>query len=107
MLQKRLGRWIMGQKNVYLITWTQNHQGQLCKNKANPLSTVKFITNNNKCIAFIKVSSEANSEEINGITCHTIAPIEVEEIMTNYPMVVLREKSIKKSSRNLVFRSAA
>ena len=60
-----------------------------------------------ECDALIQVSSVAKSEEINKISHHTVANIEVQVTRTDDTMVVLRAKSGQKSSMNIVIRAAS
>ena len=76
------------------------------KTKILPLSTPKFSTNTQACVASVQVSSGAKVEDINIIANHTIGSIEVQEIKTDNPMVFLQERGIWKSSGNIVLQSA-
>ena len=71
------------------------------------LSPTELTMNNQACAASVQVSSGEKAEEINNISRHTVAPIEVQVTRTDYPMVVLQEKGSQKSSRNIVLQAAA
>ena len=72
------------------------------KTKLLPLVHLYLTTNTQACAASIQVSSGVKAEEINKISCHTVAHIEVQETSTNVPMVVLRANGSQKLSSNIV-----
>ena len=72
-----------------------------------PLSPPDLTTNNQACADYIQVSSEAKAEEVNNISCQTIAPIKLKVTRTDDPMVVLWSNSMQQSSRNIILRAAA
>ena len=76
------------------VSW-QHHQGQLCKKKLPPLSPPNLTTNTQACAASIQVYYEAKAEDINSISCQTVAPIELQVTRTDDPMVVLRANGKK------------
>ena len=71
------------------------------------ISLPDLTMNIQECDALIQVSSVAKSEEINKISRHTVANIEVQVTRTDDTMVVLRAKSGQKSSMNIVIRAAS
>ena len=54
-----------------------------------PLRPTDFTTNTQMCASFIQVYSGDNAEEINNISRHTVAPIELQVRKTDDNMVVL------------------
>ena len=76
------------------------------KTKLPPLIPNNLTKNTQACIVSIQVSSGASTEEINNISLQTVAPIELQVTRTDYPMVILWEKGMKKLSRNIILRSA-
>ena len=72
------------------VIW-KNHQGQLYKNKATPPpSPLNLTTNTQECAAPpVQVYSESRALEINNISRHTVAHIEVQVTRTDDPMFVL------------------
>ena len=85
----------------------QHNQGQLYENKATPPSPPNITTNIQTCAASIQVYYVANAGEINNILCETVAPIQLQVIRTDDPMVVLQSKGTQQSSRNMFLGAAA
>ena len=76
------------------------------KTKLLPLSSTNFFINIQACVSSAQVSSLSKYKYINAISHRNAVPIKVQEIRTDYPMVVLREKRVKQSSINIVFQFA-
>ena len=76
------------------------------KTKLPPLIPNYLTTNTQACSASIQVSSGANTEEIKYISLQTVAPIELQVTRTDDPMVVLQEKGVQQSSRNIILWAA-
>ena len=72
-----------------------------------PFSPPNLTTNTQACDAFIQVSSGANYEEINNISRHTVAPIELKVTRTDNHMVVLWENGTQQLSRIIILQAAA
>ena len=72
-----------------------------------PFITTALTTNTHAYAESVQVSSGYKSEEINKISCCTAVHIEAQGTRTDDPMVVLREKVSKQSSRDIVLRYAA
>ena len=87
------------------VSW-KHHQGQICEKNLPPLIPPNLTTNTQACDALIQVSSESKSEEINNISGHTVAIIELKVTRNDDPMVVLREMGTQQSSRNSILRDA-
>ena len=75
------------------------------KKKLTPLIPNDLATNTQACAASIQVYSGAKAEEINKISCHTVAPIKEKVTRTNDPMVVLQEKVGQQSSSNIFLQA--
>ena len=60
-----------------------------------------------ECDALIQVSSVAKSEEINKISHHTVANIEVQVTRTDDTMVLLQSKGTQQPSSNIILCYAA
>ena len=72
-----------------------------------PLSPPRLTKNTQACAISIQVSSGAKDEEINNISRHAVAPIEIQVTSTNDPMVVFRAKGKKQSLRNIILQTVA
>ena len=72
------------------------------KTKLLLLSPPNFTTNTQACVVSVQVSYVSKAEDTNVIAHRTIGPIEVQEIRTDDPMVVLQAKWIQQSFRSLV-----
>ena len=77
------------------------------KKKLLPLSPTDLTMNTQACASPIQVFSGAKAEEINEISLHTVATIEVQVTRTDDPMVVLRAKGAQQLSRNIVLQATA
>ena len=68
------------------------------KTNIHPIRTHQLTTNTQVFVDSVQVSSVPKAEEINNISCHTVAHIEVQETRTDNPMFVSQEKGSQKSS---------
>ena len=82
------------------ISW-KHHQINICENKYTPLIPPDLTINTQACAASIQVFSGSKAEEINEISHHTVATIEIQLTRTDDPMVVLQAKGSQKSSRKI------
>ena len=82
-------------------------RNSFAKTKQTPLRTPDLTTNTQECSTSVQVTSVTKSGKTNEISLRTVAPIEVEEIRTDDPMVVLQEKGSQQPSGNIFLRDAA
>ena len=113
------GCWNMVRKGFHLATWTtswlKHGMPSRCQLETSsrksypppPLSPPYLTTNTQECAASVQLSSGAKSKEINNISRHTVSPIKLQVTSTDDTMVVLREKGMQRSSRNIFLRAAA
>ena len=75
------------------------------KKKLPPLRPPNLTTNTQACAASIQVYSGAKAEEINNISLHKVAPIDLQVNITDDPMVVFQAKSTQQSSRKIIIQA--
>ena len=88
------------------VIW-KHHQGHICEKNLPPLIFPNLTTNTQACYSSIQVSSGSKAEEINNIYGQKVVPIFLQVTRNDDPMVVLREKGMQQSSRNVVLWDAA
>ena len=72
-----------------------------------PLSPPDIGTNHQACLAGTQQSNKDKVDDIGGISKSSIVPIDMEEVSTTDPMVILREKRSCRASRNLLISTAS
>ena len=71
-----------------------------------PLIPPEFDTDNQSCVAFVQVYFWYKDDNINGISHHTIVPVEVQELRSYDPMVVFLSKGIEQVFRNIFLQAS-